>query len=286
MPQLVGLAIFILGRMLIVLGRIVVQRLIPFIKDVFKWLAQYGLEVGKDLLLEAIRAVLDHTGGTIEALKKEIHLRSSMLPRSGSPAPTTGRQPQYRQYYQQPIPYRPAIVRVLLLADSRYVPGHKEKVAPKAGKPEVLRTLTDKLLEELFSKQKQLAATILFELADFYLEWKSPLKSELWYKAKAPFLAKEQFRPGRNGLSYKTPPGPGYLSADITIVEDRLKAPTLNNLFAIVEVKFANDSFGKEQEENYVGSFPKVPLALIRVPEDCQGSSKQPQKGSSSGRRK
>ncbi len=284
MPQLLGIAIIILGRMLIVLGKIVINRLVPFIKDAFKWLAQYGVEISKDLLMDAIRAVLDHTSDTIEELKKEIHLRSSMLPRSGSSAPTTGRQPQYKQYYQQPIPYRPAIVRVLLLADNRSVPGHK--ASPKPAKTGVLRTLTDKLLDELFSKQKQLAATILFELADFYLEWKSPLKADLWYKSKAPFLTKEQFRPSRKGFSYKIPPGAGYLAADITIVEDRLKAPILDNLFAIVEVKFANDSFDRKQEDNYIEEFPQVPLAMIRVPEDCQASSQQKQPGSNkSGKR-
>ena len=100
------------------------------------------------------------------------------------------------------------------------------------------------------------------------LDWKSPLKADMMYRNRQPLLTEPDFRPKRVGFSYKRKE-PGTISPDITIVEDRNKAPTIDNLFAIVEVKFAGDAFNRDQENGYAKNFTNVPLALIRVPEDC-----------------
>ena len=100
------------------------------------------------------------------------------------------------------------------------------------------------------------------------LDWKSPLKADMMYRNRQPLLTEPDFRPKRVGFSYKRKE-PGTISPDITIVEDRNKAPTIDNLFAIVEVKFPGDAFNRDQEDGYEENFTGVPLALIRVPEDC-----------------
>lgn len=99
----------------------------------------------------------------------------------------------------------------------------------------------------------------------------------MMYLNRKPLLDSPDFRPKRVGYSYKRKEA-GTISPDLAIVEDRHLAPTLDNLFAVVEVKFPNDSFDREQKDNYENNFSNIPLALIRVPEDCACDGNKPDK--------
>jgi hypothetical protein len=289
----IGAAIYILGRIILQFAikvgtRIMTRYILPVVRASLRWLKEEAIDIGTTALFAAIQYVLDFLTGSTEELGKYINEKSSLLPKQGSPNPTTGRQPNYRHFYRRPIPYRPIICRILCFANSNPIPGKRTKKGDKT-KPE--STTGD------FPKLRQLAATILFELLDMMLDWKSPLKADLMYRGGQPLLTQPDFRPKRVGFSYKRKEA-GSISPDIAIVEDRHKPPTLDNLFAIVEVKFKGDGFDFEQERAYAENFKGVPLALIRVPEDCRcddqeiktdgknGKDQNDQKNGSSRRRK
>jgi hypothetical protein len=261
----IGVAIYVLGRIIIqfaarVGARIATRYILPVIRVALQWLKEEAIEIGKAALFAAIQYVLDFLTGSAKELDEYIKEKSSVLPKQGSPNPTTGRQPNYQYLYRRPIPYRPIICRILCFANTNPIPGKRTKKDDKT-KPEP--TKTD------FPKLRQLAATILFELLDLMLDWKSPLKADLMYRNRQPLLTTPDFRPKRVGFSYKVKEA-GTISPDIAIVEDRHKAPTVDNLFAVVEVKFPNDAFDDKQKKAYELNFTGVPLALIRVPEDCK----------------
>lgn len=260
----IGVAIYVLGRIIIQFAirlgtRIATRYIFPAVRAALRWLKEEAIEIGKDALFAAIAVVLDFLTGSAKELDEYIKEKSSLLPKQGSPNPTTGRQPNYQYLYRRPIPYRPIICRILTFANTNPIPGKRNG---KNGQDKPQPTTTE------FPKLRQLAATILFELLDLMLDWKSPLKADLMYRNRQPLLTSPDFRPKRVGFSYKVKE-PGTISPDIAIVEDRHKAPTIDNLFAVVEVKFPNDGFDEEQKSSYEFSFPGVALALIRVPEDC-----------------
>ncbi|BBG30248.1 VRR-NUC domain-containing protein [Zymobacter palmae] len=70
--------------------------------------------------------------------------------------------------------------------------------------------------------------------------------------------------------------GCGYIKRpDVIIVHDPLKSPVQSNIKTVVEVKFPNDTFGKDQIEDYIeiaGSEDKVAVLLT---EDCGCSDKE-----------
>lgn len=70
--------------------------------------------------------------------------------------------------------------------------------------------------------------------------------------------------------------GCGYVKRpDVIIVHDPLKSPVQSNIKTVVEVKFPNDPFGKDQIEDYIdiaGSEDKVAVLLT---EDCACSDEE-----------
>lgn len=275
----VGVAIYVIGRIIIQFAvrvgtRVLTRYILPVVRSALTWFKREIGELGREALFEAIEFVIDFITGSAGEMKEYIKLKSSVLPKQGSPKPTTGRQPQYQYLYRRPIPYRPIIARVLCFANRNPIPGKR-----KAGK-DAQAGAGGGAIPQL----RQLAATILFEILDLMLEWKSPLKADLMYLKRQPLLTSPDFRPKRVGFSYKIKEA-GTISPDLVIVEDRHKAPTVDNLFAIVEVKFPGDVFKPDQEAAYNEEFKGIPLALIRVPEDCDcdklgaAGKKKPGKG-------
>lgn len=270
----IGAAIYVLGRIAIQFAirigtRIITRYILPVVRAALRWLREQAIEISSAALFAAIQYVLDFLTGSAEELDEYIKVKSSLLPKQGSPNPTTGRQPNYRHLYRRPIPYRPIICRILCFANSNPVPGRRTR---KGDQSAPSSTTTD------YPKLRQLAATILFELLDMMLDWKSPLKADLMYRNRQPLLSTPDFRPRRVGMSYKLKEA-GTLSPDIVIVEDRHKAPTLDNLFAVVEVKFPNDQFDEGQKMSYEDNFRGIDLALIRVPEDCRCGAQETGRG-------
>lgn len=277
----IGVAIYILGRIILQFAirigtRIAMRYILPVIRAALKWLKEEAIEIGTAALIAAIQYVLDFMTGSAEELGQYIKVKSSTLPKQGSPNPTTGRQPNYKHLYRRPIPYRPIICRILCFANMNPIPGKRSK---KDDKTKRESTTTD------FPRLRQLAATILFEILDFMLDWKSPLKADIMYRKGKPLLTTPDFRPKRVGFSYKRKEE-GTISPDIAIVEDRHKVPTVDNLFAVVEVKFPNDGFDRDQEDAYELNFTGVPLALIRVPEDCKCDKVEAEKDKKDGKDK
>ena len=257
----VGVAIYVIGRIIIQFAvrvgtRVLTRYILPVVRSALAWFKREIGELGREALFEAIEFVIDFITGSAGEMKDYIKLKSSVLPKQGSPKPTAGRQPQYQYLYRRPIPYRPIIARVLCFANRNPIPGKRKTSKDASAGAGAVPQL------------RQLAATVLFEILDLMLEWKSPLKADLMYRKRQPLLTSPDFRPKRVGFSYKTKEA-GTISPDIAIVEDRHKAPTLDNLFAIVEVKFPGDRFDEGQEGAYEREFEGVDLALIRVPEDC-----------------
>jgi len=275
----IGVAIYVLGRIILQFAirvgtRIVMRYILPVIRAAVRWLKEEAIDIGTAALFAAIQYVLDFLTGSAKELDEYIKVKSSVLPKQGSPNPTAGRQPNYQYLYRRPIPYRPIICRILCFANSNPIPGKRTKKGDKT-KPEP--TKTD------FPRLRQLAATILFELLDFMIDWKSPLKADIMYRNRQPLLTTPDFRPKRVGFSYKKKEA-GTISPDIAIVEDRHKAPTVDNLFAVVEVKFPRDDFDDKQKNAYDENFAGVPLALIRVPEDCKCDKQEADKDKKDGK--
>lgn len=182
---------------------------------------------------------------------------------------------QYEEYIRTRIPYRDLISQICEMADKNGVPQLRKK--PKLTvkdlglkKAKILALWAGMLLEEitdkdlgdefLICKLKQFAASIMFEYVDDILYWKSPLKTEVTF---GPKFQDPKYDPNiplkllRNDSDinpfYPSPYGKrkGSFSTDIVIPETRLAEISKTNVFAIIEIKFENDTAKKEQMKLY-----------------------------------
>ena len=121
---------------------------------------------------------------------------------------------------------------------------------------------------------RQKAVQVIFALVDIVMEHKCPIKAEVIYdkKTKQPLMVS-----GANPPRHKfmETPGSGRFGADIIVVKDIMKAPTLDNILHWVEVKFldSQDPPDEEQMDDYtrfLGNSTK--LAMIRVSADPKKS--------------
>jgi hypothetical protein len=112
---------------------------------------------------------------------------------------------------------------------------------------------------------KQLVASIMFEFMDEMLDWASPLKTEVCFGPRTEYLdpiLDGGTRLKRTGTLKKINPffppprrgdknGNKAIVADLVIPDYRKQPTSKNNIFAIVEIKFPNDTIENEQFENY-----------------------------------
>lgn len=168
-------------------------------------------------------------------------------------------------------------------------------------------------------KLKQLMASLLFHLLDEVLDWASPLKPEVSFLTKGNAIAghpvetrsssKTMLRRSNSPFNpfypapYRARNGQTHTIADLVIPEYRHKPCHPDNVFAIIEIKFPNDTIEVRQFRQYhdvlnlcalekhklssaVAHTKQVKnagrLALFRYPEDMpatkdDGSSKKPQ---------
>nr|WP_174506843.1 hypothetical protein [Acinetobacter sp. Marseille-Q1620] len=219
---------------------------------------------------------------------------------------------------KQKIPFRSIISQVCEKADHlpmiqlRKQRGKNVKdVIPKS-KVDVLAKLIKMSAEELAGAKvdeyiivrlKQLAVNFMFEFMDELLKWKSPLKAEVCFgyevktqKYLTPQLV-TQTKIKRVGtdlnpfwpMPYK---GKGTIGADIIIPEYRGEPLTLTNIFALVEIKFQNDTINEKQFQQYEAlrkqcAYEKLTskitasegfkLTLFRYPEDVSLKSQPEQ---------
>lgn len=222
---------------------------------------------------------------TIEQLKDEIEINTRTMEKIGSSGRSTlhrrgSEGTTYKEYIDRKIPFRPAISLICNAALNApiKVPRRLRKIIPG----EAIETTIEISL-------KQTTASLMFEVIDEVLEWRSPLKAEPNYDktTKAPYLGTPKTRPHRISDIFPFWPRPkNSLAPDLVIVEYRQESFEPNNVFAAIEIKFPRDWVKIRQLEEYSylmtpasGPNPqktgKEKVALLRVPEDCTTSAKE-----------
>ena len=143
-------------------------------------------------------------------------------------------------------------------------------------KPRKKETATDKVISLWGGLRhlRQKAVQVIFALVDIVMEHKCPIKAEVIYdkKTKQPLMVAGANPPRHQ---FMESPGKGRWGADVIVVKDIMKAPTIDNILHWVEVKFldSNDPPDREQMRDYtqiLGSSTK--LAMIQVSADPKTS--------------
>ena len=239
---------------------IVKKHLLPFLKDIGATIAQ-----------ELIEFIFSFATEVATDIKKE--QRGSTTPQpSGSTKPTAPSRASsvgawYEVYTKKPILFKSVICKVCCF--SNQIGGATGKAPKKA-------TATDKIISLWGGLRhlRQKAVQVIFALVDIVMEHKCPIKAEVIYdkKTKQPLMVS-----GANPPRHKfmETPGSGRFGADIIVVKDIMKAPTLDNILHWVEVKFldSQDPPDEEQMDDYtrfLGNSTK--LAMIRVSADPKKS--------------
>lgn len=207
---------------------------------------------------EAVKGVVDEAG---QEMKKEANRKATELRliATGSANSTAPRQPDFKDYYQRKIPFRPVICKLICFADKNPVLGKRRLPAPSPGPDEEIKYRVLEL--------RQLAADIAFDLLDHAIDNHSFIKSEVAFKRDGTAYMNGMM-PKRIGQTYWRKPR-GSVSPDIAIVENRFEPPSKANLFAVVDFKFRNDWVVRDQIQRYDETFTKPKVSIVRMPEDC-----------------
>ena len=239
---------------------IVKKHLLPFLKDIGATIAQ-----------ELIEFIFSFATEVATDIKKE--QRGSTTPQpSGSTKPTAPSRASsvgawYEVYTKKPILFKSVICKVCCFSN---------QIGGATGKAPKKETATDKVISLWGGLRhlRQKAVQVIFALVDIVMEHKCPIKAEVIYdkKTKQPLMVS-----GANPPRHKfmETPGSGRFGADIIVVKDIMKAPTLDNILHWVEVKFldSQDPPDEEQMDDYtrfLGNSTK--LAMIRVSADPKKS--------------
>ena len=239
---------------------IVKKHLLPFLKDIGATIAQ-----------ELIEFIFSFATEVATDIKKE--QRGSTTPQpSGSTKPTAPSRASsvgawYEGYTKKPILFKSVSCKVC---------GFSNQIGGATGKAPKKETIADKVISLWGGLRhlRQKAVQVIFALVDIVMEHKCPIKAEVIYdkKTKQPLMVS-----GANPPRHKfmETPGSGRFGADIIVVKDIMKAPTLDNILHWVEVKFldSQDPPDEEQMDDYtrfLGNSTK--LAMIRVSADPKKS--------------
>ena len=239
---------------------IVKKHLLPFLKDIGATIAQELIEFIFFFVLEVATDI-----------KKE--QRGSTTPQpSGSTKPTAPSRASsvgawYEVYTKKPILFKSVICKVCCFSN---------QIGGATGKAPKKETIADKVISLWGGLRhlRQKAVQVIFALVDIVMEHKCPIKAEVIYdkKTKQPLMVA-----GANPPRHKfmETPGSGRFGADIIVVKNIMKAPTLDNILHWVEVKFldSQDPPDEEQMDDYtrfLGNSTK--LAMIRVSADPKKS--------------
>jgi hypothetical protein len=288
------------------------------LNEFYEGLEKYNksVEEAKAAIKKQIQALKDEIDKKIEE-KEEVGILLAMA-NGDRQSPVTkkasGRgagSPIFNNAIEQKIPFRKVISMVCDKADNMPVLQLRKKKGvkieakdiPKA-KRKVLEELLKLSAEELLNvdleqfvlaRLKQLAANLMFEFIDDCLDWHSPLKCEVSFGpppkyADHPVQGTKLRRDGKINPFYPAPHrSKGSISADLIIPDYRKKPCNKDNVFAIVEIKFQNDTIEERQFKQYEdllaqaakdkttatpARFDKKPvssggrLSLFRYPED------------------
>ena len=200
---------------------LVKKHLLPFLKDIGATIAQ-----------ELIEFIFSFATEVATDIKKE--QRGSTTPKpSGSTKPTAPSRPSnvgawYEVYTKKPILFKSVICKVCCFSN---------QIGGATGKAPKKETMADKVISLWGGLRhlRQKAVQVIFALVDIVMEHKCPIKAEVIYdkKTKQPLMVS-----GTNPPRHKfmETPGSGRLGADILIVKNMMKAPTLDNILHWVEM--------------------------------------------------
>ena len=239
---------------------LVKKHLLPFLKDIGATIAQ-----------ELIEFIFSFATEVATDIKKE--QRGSTTPQpSGSTKPTAPSRSSsvgawYEVYTKKPILFKSVICKVCCFSN---------QIGGATGKAPKKETMADKVIGLWGGLRhlRQKAVQVIVALVDIVMEHKCPIKAEVIYdkKTKQPLMVA-----GANPPRHKfmETPGSGRFGADIIVVKNIMKAPTLDNILHWVEVKFldSQDPPDEEQMDDYtrfLGNSTK--LAMIRVSADPKKS--------------
>lgn len=246
---------------------IVKNNLIPFLKDIGAVIAQ-----------EIIEFIFSFATEVATDIKKE--QANSTKPQHQTTqkptAPTQGFKvgQWYEVYTKKSIPFKSVICKVCCF--SNQVGGATGK-APKGKK-----NMSDRLMDLMWSDLnhlRQKAVQAIFALVDIVMDHKSPIKAEVIYdkRTKLPIMVAGTNPPRHKFM--ESPGGGHRVGADVVIVANIMKAPTIDNIVRWVEIKFldSDDKPRKDQMDIYAGIVGTSKLAMIRVsanPKDSDCSCK------------
>lgn len=262
---------FLLRVLLYVLKKLLNQAAKVTTELVKKYLAPFLKDIGATIAQELIEFIFSFATEVATDIKQE--QRGSTTPKpSGSTKPTAPSQASrvgawYDVYTKKTILFKSVICKVCCFSN---------QIGGATGKAPKKETISDKVIS-LWGRLRHLrqkAVQVIFALVDIVMEHKCPIKAEVIYdiKTKQPLMVA-----GANPPRHKfmETPGSGRFGADVIVVKDIMKAPTLDNILHWIEVKFldSNDPPDRKQMDNYtdfLGSSTR--LAMIRVSEDPKKS--------------
>ncbi|HCU0566573.1 hypothetical protein KWF82_11415 [Acinetobacter baumannii] len=239
---------------------LVKKHLVPFLHDIGATIAQ-----------EIIEFVFSFAAEVAADIRKEQKGSTTPQP-AGSVKPTAPSQASkvgawYDVYTKKRILFKSVICKVCCFSN---------QIGGATGKASKKESLTEKVINLWGGLRhlRQKAVQVIFALVDIVMEHKCPVKAEVVYdvKTKQPLMVN-----GANPPRHKfmETPGSGRFGADVIVVKDIMKAPTIDNILHWIEIKFldSNDPPDRDQMRNYsdfMGSDRK--LAMIRVSADPKNS--------------
>ncbi|WP_332605160.1 hypothetical protein [Acinetobacter sp. ESBL14] len=241
-------------------SEIVKKHLIPFLKDTGAVIAQ-----------EIIEFIFSFATEVATDIKKE--QRDSKAPQqSGSTKPTAPSKPSsvgawYDVYTKKRILFKSVICKVCCFSN---------QIGGATGKAPKKETVAEKVINLWGGLRhlRQKAVQVIFALVDIVMEHKCPIKAEVIYdkKTKQPLMVKGAEPPRHQ---FMETPGSGRFGADIIVVSNIMKPPTIDNILHWVEIKFLDskdppDEAQMDDYSRFLGSSTK--LAMIRVSEDPKKS--------------
>lgn len=255
---------FLLRVLLHVLKKLLNQAAKVTTELVKKYLAPFLKDIGATIAQELIEFIFSFATEVATDIKRE--QRASTTPKpSGSTKPTAPSQASrvgawYEVYTKKPILFKSVICKVCCFSN---------QIGGATGKASKKETIADKVIHLWGGLRhlRQKAVQVIFALVDIVMEHKCPIKAEVIYdkKTKQPLMVS-----GTNPPRHKfmETPGSGRLGADILIVKNMMKAPTLDNILHWVEIKFidSDDKPDRDQMDRYVELLSSnSKLAMIRV---------------------
>ncbi|MCU4434159.1 hypothetical protein KTH93_01520 [Acinetobacter bereziniae] len=255
---------FLLRVLLHVLKKLLNQAAKVTTELVKKYLAPFLKDIGATIAQELIEFIFSFATEVATDIKRE--QRASTTPKpSGSTKPTAPSQASrvgawYEVYTKKPILFKSVICKVCCFSN---------QIGGATGKASKKETIADKVIHLWGGLRhlRQKAVQVIFALVDIVMEHKCPIKAEVIYdkKTKQPLMVA-----GTNPPRHKfmETPGSGRLGADILIVKNMMKAPTLDNILHWVEIKFidSDDKPDRDQMDRYVELLSSnSKLAMIRV---------------------